>query len=501
MDFTKVFDFLVRDVIWYKLIKYGVRSKLLNIIRSMYESVKIRVKYKNTVSEEYTCSLGVCQGESVSPFLFSMYLNDIEEHFMLKGYEGIDVGLLKLFLLLYADDIVIFSETEEGLRKGLLLLEEYCDRWRLTVNTDKTKVMIFKKGGRNRNDMNFCYKNKKIEIVKQFTYLGIKFTTGGSFHDTFEVLADQAVKAIYKLKHELIKFPTITVKHQLELFDKLIFPILNYGAVVWGLSDCQKIERIHLHFCKNLLGVKKQTQNDFIYGELGRTTLLNKRVIHVIKYWLKIVQLEDMKYVKCIYNMMKSDLDSYPNIKNWAKSVKDLLQALGFNEVWLNQGVGNMHCFMSILKQRNSDTFIQNWTARINNSTRARTYSLYASFRYQPYLNDVNVTKCRYAITKLRVSSHRLQIETGRWHKPTAVPYEERKCLFCEELEDEFHFILKCPLYTELRSKYIKKYYWNNANIPKFVELLSSANENLNKNLSVFIFKSFELRNNIYYDT
>ena len=69
-----------------------------------------------------------------------MYLNDIEEHFILNGFEK--------KMLLYADDIVIMSETEEGLKHGLFLLENYCDRWKLTVNATTTKVMIFRKGGR-----------------------------------------------------------------------------------------------------------------------------------------------------------------------------------------------------------------------------------------------------------------------------------------------------------------------------------------------------------------
>ena len=63
-----------------------------------------------------------------------------------KGAEGIDIGMLKLYLLLYADDIVIFSNTSEGLQKGLDILSDYCQKWKLTVNIDKTKVMVFEKG-------------------------------------------------------------------------------------------------------------------------------------------------------------------------------------------------------------------------------------------------------------------------------------------------------------------------------------------------------------------
>ena len=59
------------------------------------------------------------QGDCLSPFLFSIYVNDLEEYFNLNKFKGIDLGLLKLFLLLYADDIVIFSESEQGLQEGL----------------------------------------------------------------------------------------------------------------------------------------------------------------------------------------------------------------------------------------------------------------------------------------------------------------------------------------------------------------------------------------------
>ena len=75
-----------------------------------------------------------------------MYLNDLENELIQKGVEGFDIGMLKLYLLLYADDIVIFSNTSEGLQNGLDNLSEYCSKWKLTVNIDKTKIMVFRKG-------------------------------------------------------------------------------------------------------------------------------------------------------------------------------------------------------------------------------------------------------------------------------------------------------------------------------------------------------------------
>ena len=86
-----------------------------------------------------------------------------------------------------------------------------------------------------------------------------------------KTLAGQGLKAIFKLNRYLYNFTNITLKHRIELFDKLVTPILNYGSKVWGFCQAKQIERTHMMFCKQLLGVKTSTQNDFIYGEFGRT--------------------------------------------------------------------------------------------------------------------------------------------------------------------------------------------------------------------------------------
>ena len=101
------------------------------------------------------------------------------------------------------------------------------------------------------------------------------------------------------------------------------------------------IETVHLQFCKKLLGVKQATQNDFVYGELGRLNFQVQRYISIVRYWLKVINLEDNKYVKCIYNMMIQDLQYFPNKPNWALSVKHLLSIYGFGNVWEAQGVRN----------------------------------------------------------------------------------------------------------------------------------------------------------------
>ena len=118
----------------------------------------------------------------------------------------------------------------------------------------------------------------------------------------------------------LQKFTFLSPRHKLELFDKLITPILNYGCEVWGFIQADAVERVHLQFCKRLLGVKKNTHNDFIYGELGRTNFLTRRYLLIIKYWFKILVTGESKYLKLIhvYRLMLNDIDPRANTVNCA---------------------------------------------------------------------------------------------------------------------------------------------------------------------------------------
>jgi hypothetical protein len=90
----------------------------------------------------------------------------------------------------------------------------------------------------------------------------------------------------------------------LELFNKLILPILNYGSELTGFSNFNRIEQMHLKLCKQILGFGTQTQNNFIYGELGRTPLKQNRLVSVIRYWLKLNHCSDLKYGKRVYMLM-----------------------------------------------------------------------------------------------------------------------------------------------------------------------------------------------------
>ena len=253
---------------------------------------------------------------------------------------------------------------------------------------------------------------------------------------------------IFKLNTYLYKFTNISPKHTLELFDKLVSPILNYAAEEWGFFQANRIEGVHLQFCKRLLGVKKTTQNNFIYGKFGRINFQTGRFFIILKYWLKIVNTEENKFIKCIYQPMLADIDNNNRKNNWVLLVKKLLANLGFYEVWLQQSVGDNGIFLSLVK----DNFVQKWNDELNQSSRAIFYRSIANFEFSSYLDMITVKKFRLVLAKLRTSSHRLEIEMGRWARPERTALENRKFKHCQTLEDEYHFILICPLYSNIRT-------------------------------------------------
>ena len=189
--------------------------------------------------------------------------------------------------------------------------------------------MIFRKGGILSNNLDFKYGNNPIEIVRRFSYLGVVCTTGG-FTDLQKTLVGQEQKGMYQMQKYLNQFVSLKPSHVCDIFDKLIHPILSYGCEVWGFIQGILVEIMHFKFCKQLLGVKQTTQNDFVYGELGKYHLIVHRQYRIIKFWLKHLKGENRKFTKICYDMMLNDMVLFPNKNNWVIRVRNLLNNTGF---------------------------------------------------------------------------------------------------------------------------------------------------------------------------
>ena len=119
------------------------------------------------------------------------------------------------------------------------------------------------------------------------------------------------------------------------------------------------------------------------------------------------------------------------------------------------------------------------------------------NFGYEIYL-DVLPPKFRNVLSKLRLSSHKLRIETDRYNR-NRINRQLRYCTFCNinDVEDEFHFIIVFPIYTDLRKKYIDRYFYRNPSVYKLCELLKSDSKTTLYKLSKYIYEAFALRKSL----
>ena len=383
----------------------------------------------------------------MSPLLFNLFISDLAKKF--DTMEGkLQLGSISLNSLFWADDLVLFAETKEDLDRLLKTLEEFCKENELIINTKKTKCMIFNKTGRLMRRP-FFLDGVKLEMVRSYKYLGFVITPSGEISTGLKDLRDRAFKGFMKMKNDLGLSFNQDVCMTLTLIDSLIKPILLYASDFWGslkLPLNNPIENLHMMMLKQLLGVQKQTSNIGVLLELGRTPLKLSAIKFAIKNWERI-------------RMGKGDdrlIGSYRDDDiSWDANIKTLLELNGTQNFYENEPDSEYPFIYKKLFQKLSDDFHRTSFDTIKGEQcKLRTYSCFKTeIGFEKYLIEVKNTSDRIAVTKFRLSNHKLMIEVGRYED---TPREERFCPFCPQvIENESHFMLICPIYSGLRTRYL----------------------------------------------
>ena len=262
----------------------------------------------------------------------------------------------------------------------------------------------------------------------------------------------------------------------LKLFDILVLPVLTYGIEVWGpllianenLSKVQNhtlkvmleptiIEKLNLHLCKYVLGVSRKATNDAVRGEIGRLPIIILALKRCLSYAKRCYNLP---YTYLVRKTLPTSINClYPQ---WITHVCSLHQLPD-----TDQDVSTSDYIPQILSKYSS-AYIQGqciaryklgWLDSINkkyNPAANNKLSTYASFKKvfeaENYVLGISRPQRRY-FTKLRISSHHLAIETGRYTRPVT-PRERRLCNSCclGEIGDEKHFLLRCPKFDRERA-------------------------------------------------
>ena len=111
--------------------------------------------------------------DNLAPTLFAVFINDLANEINMTQC-GVSVSEQMISLLMYADDIILISDSQEGLQKQLDTLNKWSTKWSLSVNVDKTKVIHFRKASDPRSTFNFHLGDNTIDIVNSYRYLGLE---------------------------------------------------------------------------------------------------------------------------------------------------------------------------------------------------------------------------------------------------------------------------------------------------------------------------------------
>jgi hypothetical protein len=171
VDFRKYFDMVPRKNLWNRLEEIKVPLDLRVVAIRMYENIIAKFKNIEGCSKEINYNIGVKQGCPLSPTLFGIYIDKLEDCLENIGCVGPTLTDILINLLLYVDDIVLMERSPLDLENQLRILKDFCSNMGMTVNMDKTKVMIIK-SNKITNDT-FLYDNKNLEEVTSYKYLGI----------------------------------------------------------------------------------------------------------------------------------------------------------------------------------------------------------------------------------------------------------------------------------------------------------------------------------------
>ena len=449
VDFKKAFDTVPRHILFQKLLAHGITGKFYNSIKNMYTQDFACVNTGENLTEIFRINQGVKQGCILSPLLFNIFVSDLTNALAAGESDPVKIdNTVTLNSLIWADDLLLLSESEQGLNNMLSNLHAYTKTNLIHVNLDKTNCMIFNKTGRLIR-RTFTFGSKKVEMAEEYKYLGFLMTPSFSIHRAIADLRNRGMKAYYALKSKLGNLFKADISITLHLFNSCIKPILLYASDFWGclkLPKTNPIETMYMKFCKDLLGVQIGTTNTGVLLELGQTPLCIYGKKNCTKNWDRICRRENAN--ELLLSSCKNDTEN-----GWITAVQAYLSNIDLNLPDIpasDEQAPSVQVF-----NREQDSFRQTATNDLKTMSKLKTLSILKNnFACEEYLLSVSNPCNRTALTKFRLSNHSLMIEKGRY---TNIELGDRSCPFCpDQVENEIHFLVQCPLYTKLREKMLE---------------------------------------------
>ena len=253
VDFRKAFPSVDRKILVEKLDKIGIKGRTLELIADILSHNKVRVDDGLRCTQYFNQHLGLYEGDVLSPYAFILFVKDLAEE--LKSLNNKSLEAL-LDLLMYADDLSIYSESLQTIQEGMDTLDRWCVKNNMTVNTKKTKVMKFRRGGRLALTDKVTIRDTELEFVNSYKYLGVTMQTklfGFSLH--VKNKKRSALAGITALTH----LSKLSLETAMEIFRTKICPMVEYAlstiAPFLNLLQLKELDKIKAAFCKRALSL------------------------------------------------------------------------------------------------------------------------------------------------------------------------------------------------------------------------------------------------------
>ena len=470
IDFQKAFDSVDRNLLFFKLSQIGVTGNFYNAISAMYKNPKSKILLNEFETEFFNCPIGVKQGDTISATLFSIFINDLAEEIKatkvgINLNEKVENEDFKnnfdeiLNILLYADDIVLITATENDLQYLLNIVENWCRRWRLEVNLTKTNVMHVRNPRCQQSKFMFLFNNRTVSYCKKYRYLGTTLDEFLNFRTSAASQADAAGRALGYLITKTIKNGGLPYSIYTMLYECAVCAVADYGSEIWGFEINDDITKVHLRAARCYLGLPKHATSAGVLAEISWPEPVYRARIRIIRQYFRVIKMCNTRLTKKIYIWDKSFFELL-NIQTWSSEARDIL---------LNHNLGHIFepevdfCPDSAITQlKNSMAIKQNIDLRNRclDKPKLRNYvQLKDFYAKESYLTIPMSFICRKYLALARLSNLPIRIETARYERPK-VDVNQRLCqIGCNSLaiEDEGHVLFFCSSYNNLRIAWFRK--------------------------------------------
>ncbi|GFV97466.1 probable RNA-directed DNA polymerase from transposon X-element [Trichonephila clavipes] len=210
----------------FKLISYNLPPPLIHLIHSYLTNRSFKIRINETLSNEHSVSAGCPQGSLLGPLLFNLYVNDIPDYSLTK-------------INLYADDTAIHATHKKlstisfALNKHLLLFQNFYDKWKISINVEKSTAIIFTK--KHSLPPPIMMYNKQIPWSQEAKYLGIIFDTHLTWKQHIYYVRDKFRKIMFKLYPLIGRNSFLSIENKVLLYTAVIL-YTAYACPVWGYA-------------------------------------------------------------------------------------------------------------------------------------------------------------------------------------------------------------------------------------------------------------------------